>query len=150
MKINIPEVEGVDNTYKKSRSEGFGEEVQRRIMLGTFVLSHGYYDAYYTKGQKVRRIIQDKTKEILDEYDFIILPTCPTTAFEIGKNVDDPITMYLQDIFTVQANLAGNPAISLPLGDHSNGLPFGIQVMGKHFEEGSMLSFSDYLMKTFK
>lgn len=143
-----PEVQGVDNTYIKSRSQGFGEEVQRRIMLGTFVLSHGYYDAYYTKGQKVRRIIQDKTKEILDQYDFIILPTTPTTAFELGKNIDDPITMYLQDIFTVQANLAGNPAVSLPMGQHSNGMPFGIQVIGKHYEEGQMLSFSDYLMTT--
>ncbi|MBD3636105.1 MAG: Asp-tRNA(Asn)/Glu-tRNA(Gln) amidotransferase subunit GatA [Crocinitomicaceae bacterium] len=142
-----PDVEGVDNTYKKSRSEGFGEEVQRRIMLGTFVLSHGYYDAYFTKGQKVRRVIQERTKEILTEYDVIITPTTPTTAFEIGKNIDDPITMYLQDIFTVQANLAGNPAISLPLGKHSNGLPFGIQLVGKHYEEGALLSFSDYVMK---
>jgi aspartyl-tRNA(Asn)/glutamyl-tRNA(Gln) amidotransferase subunit A len=137
---------GVEDTYKKSRSEGFGEEVKRRIMLGTFVLSHGYYDAYYTKGQKVRRVIQNKTKEILANHDFIILPTTPTTAFEIGANVSDPITMYLQDIFTVQANLSGNPAISLPLGNHTNGLPFGIQVMGKHFDEAGLLSFSDYLM----
>lgn len=137
---------GVEDTYKKSRSEGFGEEVKRRIMLGTFVLSHGYYDAYYTKGQKVRRVIQNKTKEIFASYDFIILPTTPTTAFEIGANTSDPITMYLQDIFTVQANLSGNPAISLPLGNHSNGLPFGIQVMGKHFDEAGLLSFSDYLM----
>jgi aspartyl-tRNA(Asn)/glutamyl-tRNA(Gln) amidotransferase subunit A len=142
-----PDAEGVDNTYKKSRSEGFGEEVQRRIMLGTFVLSHGYYDAYYTKGQKVRRVIQDKTKAILNDFDFILTPTTPSTAFEIGQNTDDPITMYLQDIFTVQANLAGNPAISLPLGKHSNGLPFGIQLVGKHFEEGNLLAFSDYMTK---
>lgn len=142
--------EGVEDTYKKSRSEGFGEEVKRRIMLGTFVLSHGYYDAYYTKGQKVRRVIQNKTKEILTNHDFIILPTTPTTAFEIGANVADPITMYLQDIFTVQANLSGNPAISLPLGNHSNGLPFGIQAMGKHFDEAGLLSFSDYLMSNCK
>ncbi len=140
--------EGVENTYKKSRSEGFGEEVKRRIMLGTFVLSHGYYDAYYTKGQKVRRVIQNKTGEIFADHDFILMPTTPSTAFEIGKNVDDPITMYLQDIFTVQANLSGNPAISLPLGTHSNGLPFGIQVMGKHFDEGNLLAFSDYMMNT--
>lgn len=145
-----PEVEGVDNTYKKSRTEGFGEEVQRRIMLGTFVLSHGYYDAYFTKGQKVRRVIQDKTKAILNDFDFILTPTTPSTAFEIGKNADDPITMYLQDIFTVQANLAGNPAISLPLGKHSNGLPFGIQLVGKHFEEGNLLAFSDYMTKTIR
>jgi len=142
------DVQGVENTYKKSRSEGFGEEVKRRIMLGTFVLSHGYYDAYYTKGQKVRRVIQNKTNELLAEYDFLIMPTTPCTAFEIGKNIDDPITMYLQDIFTVQANLAGNPAISLPLGQHSNGLPYGLQVMGDHFEEGSLLAFSNYLMET--
>ncbi|MEO9532324.1 MAG: Asp-tRNA(Asn)/Glu-tRNA(Gln) amidotransferase subunit GatA [Crocinitomicaceae bacterium] len=142
--------EGVEMTYKKSRSEGFGEEVQRRIMLGTFVLSHGYYDAYYTKGQKVRRVIQNKTKAIFDEADFIIMPTTPTTAFEIGQNADDPITMYLQDIFTVQANLSGNPAISLPLGQHSNGLPFGIQVMAKHFAESDLLAFSDYMMESFK
>ncbi|NOQ72393.1 MAG: Asp-tRNA(Asn)/Glu-tRNA(Gln) amidotransferase subunit GatA [Crocinitomix sp.] len=139
--------EGVENTYKKSRSEGFGEEVKRRIMLGTFVLSHGYYDAYYTKGQKVRRVIQNKTNEIFADHDFVIMPTTPSTAFEIGKNVDDPITMYLQDIFTVQANLSGNPAISLPLGQHSNGLPFGIQVMGNHFDEGNLLAFSDYMLK---
>ncbi|MBL7898308.1 MAG: Asp-tRNA(Asn)/Glu-tRNA(Gln) amidotransferase subunit GatA [Crocinitomicaceae bacterium] len=140
---------GVEDTYKKSRSEGFGAEVKRRIMLGTFVLSHGYYDAYYTKAQKVRRVIQNRTKEIFAQYDFIILPTTPSTAFEIGA-VSDPITMYLQDIFTVQANLSGNPAISLPLGLHSNKLPFGIQVMGKHFDEAGLLSFSDYLMSNCK
>jgi aspartyl-tRNA(Asn)/glutamyl-tRNA(Gln) amidotransferase subunit A len=140
---------GVEDTYKKSRSEGFGAEVKRRIMLGTFVLSHGYYDAYYTKGQKVRRLIQNRTKEIFSQYDFIILPTTPSTAFEIGA-VSDPINMYLQDIFTVQANLSGNPAISLPLGLHSNKLPFGIQVMGKHFDEAGLLSFSDYLMSNCK
>ncbi len=138
-------VVGVEDTYKKSRSEGFGTEVKRRIMLGTFVLSHGYYDAYYTKGQKVRRIIQNKTNDILKQYDAILLPTTPTTAFKID-GVKDPISMYLQDIFTVQANLAGNPAISLPLGQHSNGLPFGIQLIGKHFEESNLLSISDYLM----
>ncbi len=140
---------GVEDTYKKSRSEGFGAEVKRRIMLGTFVLTHGYYDAYYTKAQKVRRVIQNRTKEIFSQYDFIILPTTPSTAFEIGA-VSDPIQMYLQDIFTVQANLSGNPAISLPLGLHSNKLPFGIQVMGKHFDEAGLLSFSEYLMTNCK
>ena len=145
-----PNATGVEETYKKSRSEGFGEEVKRRIMLGTFVLSAGYYDAYYTKGQKVRRMIQDKTKEILASNDFILMPTTPTTAFETGKNTDDPITMYLQDIYTVQANLSGNPAISLPLGNHTNGLPFGIQLMGKHFDEAGLLSFSDYLVNQCK
>ncbi len=138
-------VVGVEDTYKKSRSEGFGTEVKRRIMLGTFVLSHGYYDAYYTKAQKVRRVIQNKTNDILKQYDAILLPTTPSTAFKIN-GVKDPISMYLQDIFTVQANLAGNPAISLPLGQHSNGLPFGVQLIGKHFEESNLLSISDYLM----
>lgn len=139
-----PAAVGVEATYKKSRSEGFGAEVQRRIMAGTFVLSHGYYDAYYTKGQKVRRVLQNRTNEIFEQYDIILLPTTPTTAFEINA-VKDPISMYLQDIFTVHANLSGHPAISLPLGTHSNGLPFGIQVMGKTFGEKEMLNFSALL-----
>ena len=137
---------GVEETYKKSRSEGFGPEVQRRIMAGTFVLSHGYYDAYYTKGQKVRRVIQDKTIEIFKNYDAIILPTTPTTAFDMGA-LSDPISMYLQDIYTVHANLSGNPAISIPMGKHSNGLPFGIQVIGDFFKEKEMLNFSRQLEK---
>jgi len=137
---------GVEDTYKKSRSEAFGPEVQRRIMAGTFVLSHGYYDAYYTKGQKVRRVLQDKTNEIFKDYDVILLPTTPTTAFDLDA-VKDPIAMYLQDIYTVHANLTGNPAISLPLGKHSNGMPFGIQVIADHFEEKKMLNFSRLLEK---
>jgi aspartyl-tRNA(Asn)/glutamyl-tRNA(Gln) amidotransferase subunit A len=138
----------LDSTYKKSRSEGFGIEVQRRIMLGTFVLSSGYYDAYYSRGQKVRRVLRDKTNEILSKYDFIITPTTPGTAFEFGKNSEDPIKMYLEDIFTVQAPLTGLPAISLPMGKHSNGLPFGIQVMAPKFDESRMFAFSNYLMNT--
>ncbi len=137
---------GVEETYKKSRTEGFGEEVQRRIMAGTFVLSHGYYDAFYTKGQKVRRVLKDKTDEILKSYDFIMLPTTPTTAFELDA-VKDPISMYLQDIFTVHANLTGNPAISLPIGNHSSGLPFGIQLIANHFDEARMLNLSKQLSK---
>lgn len=136
----------VESTYVMSRSEGFGEEVKRRIMLGTFVLSAGYYDAYFTKAQKVRRIIQERSDQILSEYDFMLTPTTPTTSFKIGEKADDPITMYLQDIFTVQANLAGLPAVSLPMGEHSNGLPFGIQLMGKRFEESELLSFAQQLM----
>lgn len=135
---------GVEQTYVLSRTEGFGPEVKRRIMAGTFVLSQGYYDAYYTKGQKVRRVLRNKTDEILASYDFILLPTTPSTAFNLN-DVKDPIQMYLQDIFTVHANLTGNPAISLPLGTHSNGLPFGIQVMGNHFEEKELFGFSAYL-----
>jgi len=137
---------GVEDTYKKSRSQGFGDEVKRRIMAGTFVLSHGYYDAYYTKGQKVRRVLQDKTNKIFEKYDMILLPTTPTTAFELDE-VKDPISMYLQDIYTVHANLTGNPAISIPMGAHSNGLPFGLQVIGENFKERELLNFSRQLEK---
>lgn len=141
-----PDAKGVEETYKKSRTEGFGEEVKRRIMAGTFVLSHGYYDAYYTKGQKVRRVLRNRTDEILRDYNFILLPTTPTVAFE--KNaVKDPISMYLQDIYTVHANLTGNPAISIPAGESNDGLPFGIQVIADHFAEKEMFGFADQLNK---
>ena len=132
----------LENTYKKSRSEGFGQEVKRRIMLGTFVLSSGYYDAYYSKGQKVRRIIHEKTKDIFKTFDFILTPSTPGTAFEFGKNSADPIKMYLEDIFTVQANIAGIPAISVPCGNHSNGLPVGLQLMCNYFEESKLLNLA--------
>lgn len=138
---------GVEETYVLSRTEGFGEEVKRRIMAGTFVLSHGYYDAYYTQGMKVRRVLQDKTKAIFAEYDLLLLPTTPATAFERGA-VNDPIQMYLQDIFTVHANLTGNPAISIPLGNHSNGLPFGIQLMADSFRDQQLLNFAHHLAAT--
>jgi aspartyl-tRNA(Asn)/glutamyl-tRNA(Gln) amidotransferase subunit A len=135
---------GVEATYINSRSEGFGPEVQRRIMAGTFVLSNEFYDAYYTKGQKVRRVLKNKTDKIFEKFDLLLSPTTPSTAFPLSA-VKDPIQMYLQDIFTVHANLTGNPAISLPLGQHSNGMPFGIQVMGNHFKEKDLFSFSNYL-----
>ena len=130
--------------YIKSRSEGFGKEVKRRIMAGTFVLSNEFYDSYYSKAQKVRRILRDKTDEIMKNHDFLVLPTTPDVAFEIN-GVKDPIQMYLQDIFTVHANLTGNPAISLPLGKNQEGLPFGFQVMANHFEEKRLFDFSKYL-----
>lgn len=136
----------IESTYKKSRTEGFGTEVKRRIMLGTFVLSAGYYDAYYSKAQKVRRLIKDKTDSIFESHDFILLPTTPGTAFEFGKKSADPIAMYLEDIYTVQANMTGVPAISLPLGNHSNNLPFGIQLIGKHFTEDKLLALSKQLL----
>jgi len=132
----------LESTYKKSRSEGFGKEVKRRIMLGTFVLSAGYYDAYYAKGQKVRRLVHDKTKEILKNYDFILTPSTPGTAFEFGKNSADPIKMYLEDIFTVQAPIVGIPAISVPSGTHSNGLPMGLQLMADNFEESKLYNLA--------
>ena len=137
----------LESTYINSRTEAFGEEVKRRIMLGTFVLSAGYHDAYFTKAQKIRRLIQDKTNEMFKNYDFVISPTTPHTPFEVGKKHTDPTVMYLEDIFTVQANLAGNPAISIPLGSHSNGLPVGLHIMANHFEEADLLAFSKHIHK---
>lgn len=137
-----PNATDLESTYKKTRSEGFGKEVKRRIMLGTFVLSAGYYDAYYSKAQKVRNLIRQKTRDVLKEYDFIVTPSTPGTAFEFGKNSEDPIKMYLEDIFTVQANIVGCPAISVPNGKHSNGLPIGIQIMGRDFEEAELLNLA--------
>lgn len=144
-----PDSTDLESVYKRSRTEGFGAEVKRRIMLGTFVLSSGYYDAYYSKAQRVRRILQSKTNEILVNYDFIILPATPGTAFEFGQKSHDPITMYLEDIYTVQANITGLPAISLPMGKHSNGMPFGVQLISKSFSESDLMCFSKYLMDEF-
>lgn len=137
-----PNATDLDSTFKKSRSEGFGKEVQRRIMLGTFVLSAGYYDAYYTKAQKVRRIVQQKTNEILSKYDFILSPTTPTPAFKIGDKAADPVAMYLADIFTVQAPLAGIPAISVPAGTDASGMPWGIQLMSAKNSDAQLLAFA--------
>lgn len=143
------DVRDMESTYRQSRSQGFGKEVKRRIMLGTFVLSAGYYDAYYGKAQRVRRMIFDATQRILADFDFIITPTTPTTAFDIGdKAYQNPISMYLADIFTVQANLTGMPALSLPLFKHSNGLPFGLQIMADKFQEAKLLAFAQNLMNT--
>lgn len=126
--------------YKKSRTEGFGDEVKRRIMLGTYVLSAGYYDAYYGKAQKVRRLIQNDYKEAFKKVDVIVSPTAPTTAFELGSNIDDPIQMYLNDVYTISANLAGICGISVPAGTHSNGLPYGIQFVADSFQEAKVLN----------
>ncbi|AEA43458.1 Asp-tRNA(Asn)/Glu-tRNA(Gln) amidotransferase subunit GatA [Fluviicola taffensis] len=140
-----PNAKGVEQTYTLSRSEGFGTEVKRRIMAGTFVLSHGFYDAYYTKGMKVRRVLKNKTNEIFTQYDLLILPTTPSTAFEFGS-INDPIQMYLQDIFTVHANLTGNPAIAIPHGMHSNGLPLSLQIMADDFNEEAIFSLANQIM----
>lgn len=142
-----PAADDLQSTYKRSRSEGFGKEVKRRIMLGTFVLSAGYYDAYYAKAQKVRRLIREKTNQILDEYDFILIPTAPEPAYLIGKEEKDPVVTYLSDIFTVQASLSGVPAISLPAGNNSQGLPLGLQLLAKNFNEQELLDFSEYFLK---
>lgn len=136
----------LESMYKKSRSEAFGEEVKRRIMLGTFILSASYYDAYYTKAQKVRRLIKEKTQELLTDYDFIVLPTTPTTAFKIGEHSSHPLEMYLADLFTVQASVAGIPSISIPNGTDSKGLPVGLQIMANTFEEPQLYAFSQYLL----
>lgn len=137
----------LESTYVKTRTEAFGKEVKRRIMLGTFVLSSGYYDAYYGGAQKVRRLLADKTEEIFSQYDLLLTPTTPSTAFAIddAAHHEDPTVMYLEDIFTVHANLVGSPAISLPLGKHSNGLPFGFQLMAPRFKEAEMLALAKEL-----
>ncbi len=126
--------------YKKSRTEGFGPEVKRRIMLGTYVLSAGYYDAYYAKAQKVRRLIKQDFTQAFEDVDVIVSPTAPTTAFDLGSNEDNPVQMYLNDIYTTSANLAGICGINVPAGTHSNGLPYGMQLMADAFEEGKLFN----------
>lgn len=136
----------IESLYKKSRTEGFGTEVKRRILLGTFVLSANYYDTYYSKAQKVRRLIRDKTKEIFRDYDFILMPVAPTTAFKLGKHTQDPLEMYLADLFSVHANVAAVPAISLPAGHDENGLPIGFQLVADDFQESKLLQLAKTLM----
>ncbi len=134
-KVNLKQM------YTKSRSEGFGKEVKRRIMLGTYVLSAGYYDAYYKKAQQVRRLIQEDFKKAFESVDIILAPTTPTTAFKIGEKTEDPLEMYLGDIYTTSANLAGIPGINIPIGNDSKGLPIGMQLMADQFEEDLLLNF---------
>ena len=141
--------DNLDDFYKQTRSEGFGKEVKRRIMLGTFVLSTGYYEAYFSKAQQVRKLLKDKTDLIFRDYDFILLPNSPTTAFKIGEKMNDPIAMYLADIYTVMANLIGTPSIALPLFKHSNNMPFGLQVMASNFNELPLLQVSDLIMQKY-
>ncbi len=145
-----PIKEDLTEFYSANRSDGFGKEVQRRIMLGTFVLSAGYYDAYYTKAQQVRRKLLDQTKLVFNEVDVLLMPVSPSTAFKIGEKSNNPVEMYLADIYTVFANLVGIPAISIPLFKHRNGLPFGLQMMTKHFDELSLLRLSNQWLKTYK
>lgn len=129
----------LEDMYVNTRSEGFGAEVKRRIMLGTYVLSSGYYDAYYRKAQKARRLILNDFEHAFEEVDFIISPTTPTTAFKIGEKVEDPLAMYLNDIYTASVNLAGLPAISIPVGFDKDRLPYGIQIIGRKFDELGLL-----------
>ena len=141
-----PNAHNLESMYKKTRSEGFGEEVKRRIMLGTFVLSASYVDAYFTKAQKVRRLIKEYTENLLSKYDYIILPTTPSTAFKFGEHSNDPVAMYLEDLYTVQASVSGVPSLSLPNGTDRQGLPIGIQIMANSFKEAELYAFANYLM----
>ncbi len=131
----------LSDMFINSRTEGFGDEVKRRIMLGTFVLSTGYYDAYYRKAQKVRRLIKDDFNKAFQSVDIILTPTTPTVAFKIGEKSTDPLEMYLSDIYTTSANLAGIPGINIPIGNNKDGLPIGAQLMAKQFDEKILFSF---------
>ncbi|HDK36285.1 MAG TPA: Asp-tRNA(Asn)/Glu-tRNA(Gln) amidotransferase subunit GatA [Bacteroidetes bacterium] len=132
-------IRNLEEMYTKSRSAGFGDEVKRRIMLGTYVLSAGYYEAYYRKAQKVRTLIKQDFEDAFKKYDVIVTPTSPTTAFKLGEKMDDPLQMYLSDIYTISANLAGIAGLSLPCGKDSGGLPIGMQILGKPFDEKTVL-----------
>jgi aspartyl-tRNA(Asn)/glutamyl-tRNA(Gln) amidotransferase subunit A len=145
-----PEISNLTDFYKYTRSEGFGKEVQKRIMLGTFVLSTGYFDAYFTKAQQVRKLLCDKTASVFADYEAIILPTSPTTAFALGEKTKDPIAMYLADIYTVFANLTGIPGISIPLFKHSNNMPFGLQILTAKNNELTLLQLSHLMMQQYK
>ena len=134
--------ENLIDMYEKTRSEGFGTEVQRRIMIGTYVLSSGYYDAYYLKAQKVRKLIKNDFDEVFKKVDAILTPSTPSSAFKIGEKKDDPVSMYLNDIFTVPVNLAGLPGISIPAGHDIKGYPLGLQIIGKAFDEQNILNIA--------
>ncbi|MCH7408322.1 Asp-tRNA(Asn)/Glu-tRNA(Gln) amidotransferase subunit GatA [Belliella sp. DSM 111904] len=143
-----PNAHNLESMYKLTRSEGFGDEVKRRIMLGTFVLSASYYDAYFTKAQKVRRLIKEFTEDLLNKYDYIVMPTTPSTAFKFGEHSNDPVAMYLEDLFTVQASVSGVPAVSIPNGTDAKGLPIGLQIMANSFKEAELYAFANYLTKS--
>jgi len=142
---NRVEADDINDMYKRTRTSSFGAEVKRRIRTGTFVLSAKYHDACYTKAQKVRRMIKEETENLLSEYDFIISPTTPSAAPKIGELIDDPIRMYMEDLFTVRANVVGIPAISIPYGKDNNGMPIGLQVMTRHFNEHGLMDFSNQI-----
>jgi aspartyl-tRNA(Asn)/glutamyl-tRNA(Gln) amidotransferase subunit A len=135
----------INNMYELTRSDGFGEEVKRRIMMGTYVLSSGYYDAYYLKAQKVRSLISNDYNEVFNKVDVLLTPSTPNSAFAINEKYDDPLSMYLNDVFTVPANLAGLPAISVPSSKDKNGLPLGLQLIGKPFDEETLYSFANII-----
>jgi aspartyl-tRNA(Asn)/glutamyl-tRNA(Gln) amidotransferase subunit A len=134
-----PEYRDLEEMYEKTRAEGFGVEVKRRILIGTYVLSHGYYDAYYIRAQKLRRLIAQDFAGAFEKCDVIMGPTSPSTAFRIGEKASDPVQMYLSDIYTIAVNLAGLPGMSIPCGFDGAGLPIGLQVIGNYFDEARML-----------
>jgi aspartyl-tRNA(Asn)/glutamyl-tRNA(Gln) amidotransferase subunit A len=136
------DVDSINDFYSANREAGFGDEVKRRIMLGTYVLSSGYYDAYYARAQKVRRLIYEDFQKAYQDVDTVLLPTCPTPAFKIGEHVNNPMAMYLSDIFTVSINIAGIPGISVPVGRTKDGLPVGMQVLGNLYEETKILQLA--------
>jgi aspartyl-tRNA(Asn)/glutamyl-tRNA(Gln) amidotransferase subunit A len=141
-KREADKAESIDEFYSINREAGFGDEVKRRIMLGTYVLSSGYYDAYYARAQKVRRLIYEDFQKAYQDVDTILLPTCPTPAFKLGEHVNNPMAMYLSDIFTVSINIAGIPGISVPVGNTQDGLPVGMQVLGNLYEESKILQLA--------
>lgn len=140
-----PNSESLEEMYVNSRTEGFGAEVKRRIMLGTFVLSEGYFDAYFTKAQKVRRLIKEEMDRVLEKADFALLPTSTDIPWKLGQHSEDPLTVYLSDVYTVLANLTGLPALSVPIGTNTDGIPLGIQIISKKHSECKLLSFSKCL-----
>ncbi|MCK9282583.1 MAG: amidase family protein, partial [Melioribacteraceae bacterium] len=144
------ESNNLENLYRNSRSEGFGEEVKRRIMLGTYVLSSGYYDAYYKKAQKVRRMIKNDFMDAFKEVDLILTPTSPYTAFDIGAKISDPMEMYLGDIYTTSANLAGIPGINIPHGYDEQNMPIGIQFLANQFKEENLVAIANYISELSK
>jgi aspartyl-tRNA(Asn)/glutamyl-tRNA(Gln) amidotransferase subunit A len=135
-----PDYTDLTDMYEKTRAQGFGEEVKRRIMIGTYVLSHGYYDAYYLQAQKIRRLIAQDFTEAFKQCDVIMGPTSPSTAFNLGEKGDDPVQMYLSDIYTIAVNLAGLPGMSIPCGTGANAMPVGLQIIGDYFKEAQMLN----------
>jgi len=143
-----PNAKNLQEMYEFSRSEGFGPEVKRRIMLGTYALSAGYYDAYYKKASQVRTLIRQDFENVFKECDILITPTTPTVAFKIGEKIDDPLQMYLSDIFTIPANLAGIPGISIPCGFNSEGLPIGLQILADIFQEEKLFQAAGFFQKT--
>ena len=132
--------ENLEQMYEKTRAEGFGKEVKRRILIGTYVLSHGYYDAYYLQAQKIRRLIANDFVEAFKNCDVILSPTSPSLAFKIGEKSNNPVQMYLSDIYTIGVNLAGLPGMSLPCGFSKSGLPIGMQLIGNYFDEAKLLN----------